>query len=654
LEEGKPEVGEGIIMMTQDSILDNTATGKTDWEEEQAYMHLFVCNPQPMWVYDLETLRFLAVNTSIVNEYGYSREEFLGMTIEQIYPAEDRAAVVEAVRGMKGERRKAGGWRHVKKDGTVIDTEITTHDLNFQGRNARLVLALDVTSHRQVEMALHKAIAALAEEKAKSEAIIESLGESIVIQDTNHIVIYQNRKHRGLMGNCVGETCYRVFGGYDGPCAECPVAMSFADGATHKVVRAVPGSQGMTYVELTATSLRDAAGKIIAGVKVVRDITEQKRVEAEIQRLASFMQLNPNPILELDASGKVILCNKATIDMLERLGIGSGVAVFIPEGLEEILENLREGKQGQYYREISICGRVVAEHIYLTPQFNSIRIYVDDITDRRKVEQTLNLKHLQLEELNRSLEKRVREELSKNRKKDHILIQQTRQAAMGEMIGNIAHQWRQPLTVVALIIQDLAECYTYGEFTKEYLHASIDKAMEVIQHMSQTIDDFRSCFRPDKEKKVFSIQDVIGKAISLIEPHLKHHDFTVELEMDDDCFCYGYLNEFSQVLLNILTNAKEVFLERGTPQPCIRVRTFQEADRAVVIIADNAGGIAKKVIGKVFEPYFTTKDMGTGIGLYMSKNIIEKNMHGRLTVANIDMGAEFRIEVPCTPPPHDN
>jgi C4-dicarboxylate-specific signal transduction histidine kinase len=165
--------------------------------------------------------------------------------------------------------------------------------------------------------------------------------------------------------------------------------------------------------------------------------------------------------------------------------------------------------------------------------------------------------------------------------------------------------------------------------------------------MSQTIDDFRSCFRPDKEKKVFAIRDVIGKALSLVEPHLKHHGISVELDIQDECFCFGYLNEYSQVLLNILTNAKEAFLERGTPQPCVRLKSFREGNRAVVTIADNAGGITKKVIGKVFEPYFTTKDMGTGIGLYMSKNIIEKNMHGRLTVANSDNGAEFRIEVPA-------
>jgi signal transduction histidine kinase len=295
---------------------------------------------------------------------------------------------------------------------------------------------------------------------------------------------------------------------------------------------------------------------------------------------------------------------------------------------------------------------VFAEHIYLMPQFNSIRIFAADITERRKIEEALNLKQHQLEELNRNLEKRVREEVGKNRKKDHILIQQTRQAAMGEMIGNIAHQWRQPLTVVALIVQDLAECYTYGEFSRDYLFSSIDKAMEVIQHMSQTIDDFRSCFRPDKEKKQFSIQDVIGKAISLIEPHLKHHGITVELHAEDDCFCFGYLNEYSQVLLNIFTNAKEAFLERGTPQPRIRVKTCREDDRAVVTIADNAGGIPKKIMGKIFEPYFTTKDMGTGIGLYMSKNIIEKNMNGRLTVCNCEDGAEFRIEVPlCTVSP---
>jgi C4-dicarboxylate-specific signal transduction histidine kinase len=401
----------------------------------------------------------------------------------------------------------------------------------------------------------------------------------------------------------------------------------------------------MCYRELTASSLRDASGNIFAGIEVIRDITEQKKVENEIQRLASFMQLNPNPILELDASGKITLCNKATIDILERIGCADGASVFIPDGLEGILQDLGAKKISQYYREIQIQDRIFAEQIYLAPQFDAVRIFAIDVTERKEIEEALKLKQEQLEELNRNLEKKVREEVNKNRKKDHILIRQSRQAAMGEMIGNIAHQWRQPLTIAALLIQDLAERYNYGEFTKEYLDTTISKAMQVIHEMSQTIDDFRHFFRPDKEKKIFQIHEVIDKSLALIRSHLEYHGVTIKVDVIDDVPIVGYPNEYAQVMNNILTNAKEVFLEREIENPEIRVVAFQENGKSVVTISDNAGGIANRVIHKIFEPYFTTKDMGTGIGLYMAKNFIEKNMKGTLTAKNIDGGAEFRIEV---------
>lgn len=508
-------------------------------------------------------------------------------------------------------------------------------------------LAIDLAKGGQAEEALRKAMAIIAAEKAKSEAIIETIGEAISIRDTDFRLIYQNRKHKELMGEHLGEYCYQAVGNRDVFCDDCPVAKSFADGRIHQAIQTTAGNNGTNYRELTASSLRDASGKACAGIEVVRDITEQKRVESEIQRLASFMQLNPNPILELDATGKITLCNKATIGILENIGCTAGAAVFIPDDLEEILGELGAQRISQFYREIRVQDRIFAENIYLAPQFDAVRIYATDITERKEIEKTLRVKQQQLEELNRNLEKKVREEVSKNRKKDHLLIRQSRQAAMGEMIGNIAHQWRQPLTIAALLIQDLAECYNYGEFTKEYLDTTISKTMQVIHEMSQTIDDFRHFFRPDNGEKIFQVREAIDKSLALIESHLKNHGIAVKVVIDDDTPIVGYPAEYAQVINNILTNAKEAFLEREIRTPEIKISAFRENDRSVVAITDNAGGIAKRVMHKIFEPYFTTKDMGTGIGLFMAKNFIERNMKGTLTVRNVDAGTEFRIEVMC-------
>ena len=239
---------------------------------------------------------------------------------------------------------------------------------------------------------------------------------------------------------------------------------------------------------------------------------------------------------------------------------------------------------------------------------------------------------------------RAMEEL---REKDQMLIQQSRMAAMGEMLGNIAHQWRQPLNVLGLKVQEIGLSYELGGFSKELLDANIAKAMEILMHLSQTIDDFRDFTAPDKEKSLFRVDQVIAKTVSLIEESFREKGITIEVSTSGEPQINGYPNEYAQVLLNILMNARDAFLEQGTNDARITVRSWTEDGRPVVTITDNAGGIKEDIMDKIFDAYFTTKELGkgTGIGLFMSKTIIEKNMGGRLTVRNVEGGAEFRIEV---------
>jgi PAS domain S-box-containing protein len=233
------------------------------------------------------------------------------------------------------------------------------------------------------------------------------------------------------------------------------------------------------------------------------------------------------------------------------------------------------------------------------------------------------------------------------REKEQMLIQQSRQAAMGEMIGNIAHQWRQPLNVLGLTIQSLLMTYDHGKFSREFMERSVSKSMGLIMHMSKTIDDFKNYFKPDKEKVAFDVQDVIEDTLSLLEGSFHNPSITVDIDTRAKPVIHGYRNEFSQVLLNILTNARDAFIERKISDPAIIITIDSEDGRAVLTIADNAGGVAEGIIDKIFDPYFTTKgpQLGTGIGLFMSKAIIEKNMGGHLSVRNINNGTEFRIEV---------
>ena len=257
-------------------------------------------------------------------------------------------------------------------------------------------------------------------------------------------------------------------------------------------------------------------------------------------------------------------------------------------------------------------------------------------------ERTLELEYA-YHELKRESEERIAA-VEALREKEQLLLHQNRLAAMGEMIGNIAHQWRQPLNVLGLLVQELPINYANGQLSKEYLKGTTEKAMEVITRMSRTIDDFRNFFRPDKGKVSFLANDAVRTAISLLEASLKNEQIEL-LVQEEDVVVDGYPNELSQVILNILINAKDAFLERSTENPQIVISTFRENGRPAITISDNAGGIPEEIIGKIFEPYFTTKgpDKGTGIGLFMSKTIIEKSLNGSLTFRNTGKGVEFRI-----------
>ena len=226
--------------------------------------------------------------------------------------------------------------------------------------------------------------------------------------------------------------------------------------------------------------------------------------------------------------------------------------------------------------------------------------------------------------------------LEELRRKDRLLMQQSRLAAMGEMIGNIAHQWRQPLNTLGLIVQGLSLQYEMGDLTRASLDAGTAKAMQVISHMSGTIDDFRNFFRPDKEKVPFKVNDVVANTVSLVDASFRELQLHIEVAAQDELFIFGYPNEYSQVLLNILLNARDAFVERKVNASWVGIRISREDGKAVVTITDNAGGIPDEIMERIFDPYFTTKgpDKGTGIGLFMAKTIIEKNMNGRLSVRN--------------------
>ncbi len=229
--------------------------------------------------------------------------------------------------------------------------------------------------------------------------------------------------------------------------------------------------------------------------------------------------------------------------------------------------------------------------------------------------------------------------------KEKLLIHQSKLASMGEMINNIAHQWRQPLTHLGFINMNLQLAFEDEPLDKKYLKEKIEESNAQLDFMSKTIDNFRDFYKPNKQKEIFYISVAVKKALEIMEPIFESNKIEFEFNVIKDKQINAYENEYSQVILNILTNAKDVLISRQIQNPKIIISINEKNDSIITTILDNAGGIENKYINHIFDPYFTTKQKGSGIGLYMSKMIIESHFKGKIKVFNKEKGASFSIEV---------
>ena len=448
----------------------------------------------------------------------------------------------------------------------------------------------------------------------------------------------------------------------------------------------------------TKFPLRDAAGNIYAVGGISTDITDRKNAEIALQeseqRIQQALHVSRSFTFDWSSASDQVKRSASCAAILHLTGdeavIDTGVHFF-----SESVHPDDRARLGQILRDLTpTANTYITEYRYMRHDGSEITLeetgqasfdaagkmlrlvgVSTDISVRKQAEEALRKVLTELEsrveertsdltEAVKILEEEIHERQNAEkalyeetlerlkavetlREKEQMLILQSRQAAMGEMIGNIAHQWRQPLNTLGLYTQQLGVFYGSLSFNKEFLDNSIAKSMEIIQHMSKTIEDFRNYFKPDKEKADFYVIEAIKSTLSLLEGNFDSPKITIDFVAHDNPVINGYQNEFAQVFLNILNNARDAIIERKIADGRILITIYSEDSCAVVTVADNAGGMPDEVINKVFDPYFTTKgpQAGTGIGLFMAKTIIEKNMGGTLSVCNTDTGAEFRIEV---------
>ena len=434
---------------------------------------------------------------------------------------------------------------------------------------------------------------------------------------------------------------------------------------------------GRRIMLLNARQIEQASGKERIILLAIEDITERKEIEAGLEKTRKELEVIKKiadeasefaesvintvrePLISLDQDLRVVTVSRSFYeffkvkpeDTVGQLIYDLGNKQWDIPKLRELLETILPQKTTFQDYEVEHNFATIGRRIMLlnARQIEQARgkeriilLAIEDITERSAIEDGLARAKEELQNLNEHLQEEVEKKTQENFKQFQVLQHQNKLASMGEMIGAIAHQWRQPLNELSIRLQKIHYKYEKDEINESYIEEFISKNLTTIAFMSKTIDDFRNFFRIDKEKKLFDIKSAIQEAINLQSAQLKNHNINLILEGNSFSFL-GYKTEFQHAIINIISNAKDALIKREIESAEIDIKIIENK----ILIHDNAKGIDESIIDRVFEPYFTTKAQGegTGIGLYMSKMIIEDNMKGKISVKNENGGALFSIEL---------
>lgn len=309
------------------------------------------------------------------------------------------------------------------------------------------------------------------------------------------------------------------------------------------------------------------------------------------------------------------------------------------EKIIKSLETFAES-EGECSEVKSDVKKLIKEYKRTTHRLNTII----NLSDKQQL-QMMQLNE-ELDEHKHNLELKVEEEIQKRQEKEKILLQQSRLASMGEMMDAVAHQWNQPIGVISLQMHMLGDDYEHNDVDKEYIQEFQKKVLTQIEHMVSTLQEFRSFFRPSKNTKDFEIKSMVEKVLLLVKDEVMKNSITIELNELQSFTLHGIENEFKHLMINLINNAKDAFVENNIQNRKITINILGDDTSKKIEVIDNAGGIPQHVLPNIFAANFTTKEegKGTGIGLYMSSLIAQKH-NGTLSVENTDEGAKFTFEV---------
>ena len=677
---------DGVAIKMIGTIQDITASLRAEQalqESEARYRLLFDSNPHPMWVYDLETLAFLTVNDAAIDSYGYSRAEFLNMTLLDLGIDEGTPLLEEDVIAVEERGDYNGFWRHRRRDGSMLDVEIIAHAVSFEGRPAELVLANDITERRRSEQAL------LASE-LKYRELVENANSIILRWNPAGEITFINEFGLRFFGYAEAELLGRQMVGTIVPRAASSTGSDLRplmericlhpDEFAHNINENMRRNGERVWVSWTNKAVFDDWGQVVEVFSVGSDVTEQKRAQAAAreseERFAKAFNASPAPLaISVIENGRFLDVNEQMLRMLcyrraemighsaPELGIWADpgarqrmVARLHAEGSCRELPTRFRTRTGDV-REALYSGEIIRlgeEDVLLS--------LIIDVTERRRAEQELQRHREHLEEL-------VNDRTSELRQAMTQLVQTEKLAALGNLVAGVAHELNTPLgnsRVVASLLGEEMRAFasaarsgslrrsqldsflTRGGEAVELLERNSARAADLIGHFTQVAVDQSSARR-----RSFDLRQTCEEMLSTLRLSFKHSQHQIELDIPFGLQMDSYPGPLEQVIGNLVSNSVTHGFAGFAPGRILLQAATSGDHRVLLRYSDDGVGMPTAILRRVFEPFFTTRlgQGGSGLGLYLVYNLVSGVLGGSIEVDSAPgEGTRFTLNLPrCAP-----
>ncbi len=592
---------------------------------------------------DTITGRFIKANQTYCNILGLTVEELLKTDFITLTHSDDLREYLKNVKRLRAREIDIFSMRKrcYKSDGTIVWINLNISPLHWKDDllQSQIAIIEDITKEVQNEKQLNQ-----------YKHVVSATTDLIAFIDDNYCYITVNeayiRFHNKTYAEIIGQPIVSIIGeknfNYVKPILD--QALSGVEQTRENLFTLHDGTQ--RYEEMRLYPYNDNKGNITAFVVNIKDKTEEYNALAQEKKLLNLIESSDNEFYVFDRDTLLFsyvnnggLNNlQYSLEELQQLHPYDIKYEYTESSFKQIVQPLIDGVKEQLIfetRHLRKDGTTypVELHLQLLSSLSHHKEFlavVIDVSERKAIE-------------------------AKLKEQEELMIVQSRQAAMGEMISMIAHQWRQPLSVVSMATNNLLLDIELEQLNQTDATQEINEINDQVQYMSQTIDDFRNFFQRSRTLEQDKVENMLKDVISIIGPTLESNEIYVDINCDPSIMIQTYRSELTQVLINIISNAKDALKDIVTPRIII-VIVKKIDDEITFSITNNGPHISETILNTIFEPYFTTKETsgGTGLGLYMSKSIIQKHMHGVISVNNTDNGVMFTITIPQILKENDN